>query len=181
MSHHARLSSQAFNEAAKSLATAKTTRWEWMESAGTADGYLLRRNEPWQREEGLSECTAELHVVYNPAFQVPCLLFNVFELDGSSLSLKDIMPRFEAGDLASSIENAAGPGSLLVQHEHPIVGRPFYMLHPCQTQDSMAMLTEQQEVGSSPGGSYLRTWLSLVSESPRLYQPGQSTFLLCSI
>jgi len=128
---------------------------------------MLRRNEGWPPEQP-AESTMELHVVYHPSFQVPTLLFKVFRLDGSLVPLTEILHHF-------SHLPVVVPGSQAVtQAEHPILGEPFLMLHPCQTQESMATMKMHNAASSSVqtntnphagGVSYLKAWLSLVEST----------------
>jgi flavin reductase (DIM6/NTAB) family NADH-FMN oxidoreductase RutF len=52
---------------------------------------------------------------------------------------------------------ARDPGATLTVTDHPVLGRPFFQLHPCHTADLMA-----EVMGAGAGGNYVRTWLSLL-------------------
>lgn len=190
-----RISAAEFYAAAASLGTSRTTKWEWVPVDG-AEGYLMRRNEAWTYgEDTLPASMAELHVVYSEVFQVPALFFNAFLLDGSLLPLPQVMGRFQP-PFNSNLSNTAGPGDFIIQQEHPILGRPFYEVHPCRTQESMDMIMNSAsmasevgwgdsedggEDGEASGQHYLRAWLSFVestlqvSSSLALWRPSDSS------
>jgi len=158
------ISQADFRAAAPALAT-PPARWEWME-----EGYLLRRNEPWPPgAKCASELTMELHAVYSVAFQVPTLLFRVFGLDGSSLGAVEVLHALPH----MKVPEDSPPGTYTItQCEHPLLGTPFLMLHPCQTDQAMAMLSEagapqgaSLAADARPGEQYLKTWLSLVEST----------------
>ena len=200
----ARITAAEFYAAAASLGNSRTTKWEWVPVEGD-EGYLLRRNEPWTYgEDTLPDSMAELHVVYSEAFQVcevvciactlealhvvrvqvPALFFNAFFLDGSLLPLPKVMERFQP-PFSSNLSNTAGPGEFVIQQEHPILGRPFYEVHPCRTQESMDMImnsgtaSDDGAMDSEPSRHYLRTWLSFV-ESTLQVSPPVSDYLFCT-
>lgn len=100
----------------------------------------------------------EYHIVHSVSYQVPLLYFNAAHSNGQSLSLPDIW------DLVSP--NFVGPEvdkwGVVTQTEHPLLGRPFYHIHPCHTATLMAEAmkcctgSREQEV------NYLLTWLSTI-------------------
>ncbi|KAI1280569.1 Serine/threonine-protein phosphatase 2A activator [Halotydeus destructor] len=139
----------------------------------------------------------EYHVVYSETYQVPVLYFNVTKQDGSYLSIEEIwsnipvclrpeppgsepLSRTNEGEKAAE-ESDNGTlaigfqhfGHMVTQMEHPLLGLPYFMVHPCNTSRLMALsrtlshqFPEQGNTGSSC--SYLLTWLSVVGPVARL-------------
>ena len=59
-----------YEAAAAAAASPEAIKWEWVGSESTAEGYLLRRNEPWPPgADELTDHIMELHIVYSVAFQ----------------------------------------------------------------------------------------------------------------
>ena len=109
----------------------------------------------------------EYHIVYSDSYEVPILYFNATQSNGQQLSLDDIW-KIVSKDLTSSNPDR---WSLVSQQEHPLLGRPFYHVHPCHTAKVMGkaltvLSCEQHrsETMSSNGGTnspnYLIAWLS---------------------
>lgn len=100
--------------------------------------------------------SCEYHVVYSNSYKSPVLYFNMYTTDGKLLTLDQIwklVPRQEQERLEGNL------WSLVSQSEHPILGRPFYFIHPCHTAKMMAKLLS---IRSSSMGNYVLTWLSAV-------------------
>jgi ubiquitin-like-conjugating enzyme ATG10 len=78
----------------------------------------------------------EFHIVYQTIYQTPVLYFQVTSLDGLPIPF------------STSSQNNHGlllPGTnqkrLLISMEmHPVIGLPFYFLHPCETSNAMELL-----------------------------------------
>ncbi|XP_027257560.1 ubiquitin-like-conjugating enzyme ATG10 isoform X2 [Cricetulus griseus] len=116
----------------------------------------------------------EYHVVYSCSYQVPVLYFRASFLDGRPLALKDIWEgvhecyktRLLQGPwdtitqqwrtclgLFHSVGCAPVPALLRELIEHPILGQPFFVLHPCKTNEFMtAVLKNPQKINRSPAG-----------------------------
>ena len=54
--------------------------------------------------------------------------------------------------------------------EHPVLGTPFYMLHPCETSARMALLMGSSSV-STDDKNYLMSWFSLIGPAVHLPMP----------
>ncbi|XP_023605972.1 ubiquitin-like-conjugating enzyme ATG10 isoform X2 [Myotis lucifugus] len=76
----------------------------------------------------------EYHVLYSCSYQVPVLYFRASFLDGRPLSLKDI---WEGVHECYKTRLQQGPWDTITQQEHPILGQPFFVLHPCKTNEFM--------------------------------------------
>ncbi|XP_064605763.1 ubiquitin-like-conjugating enzyme ATG10 [Liolophura sinensis] len=78
--------------------------------------------------------TYEYHVVYSHSYAVPVLYFNAYKTDGKLLSLEEIWSNVP-NHYRERLNHERW--TFLTQQEHPLVGRPFYQLHPCHTADLM--------------------------------------------
>uniref|UniRef100_A0AAV1U0X8 Ubiquitin-like-conjugating enzyme ATG10 n=1 Tax=Peronospora matthiolae TaxID=2874970 RepID=A0AAV1U0X8_9STRA len=115
----------------------------------------------------------ELHIVYHTIYQTPVLYFRVFAVDGTPLRASVI-----TGDMEFS--GSSCRSTFIAMEEHPVLGKPFSFLHPCETAAAMRLLLAQVNSDSvlatwSPVDVpvYLASWLSLVQPvtgiSPRDY------------
>lgn len=116
-----------------------------------ADGSCLKN----QAAEVLS---FEYHILFSESYSVPVLYFNAYTRSGKLISLDDVwslVPEHYRDRLASN------RWSFITQVEHPYLGRPFYQLHPCNTEK---LMSASSKVGSenSEKENYLIRWLSLV-------------------
>ena len=76
----------------------------------------------------------EYHVVYSTSYEVPVLYFTATFQSGKQLPVKDIWSLIS--DTYVSAESDRW--GLITQHEHPLLSRPFYHIHPCHTAQVMA-------------------------------------------
>ena len=76
----------------------------------------------------------EYHVVYSTSYEVPILYFTATFQNGKQLPLKDVWSL--VSDMYVSGESDRW--GLITQHEHPLLSRPFYHIHPCHTAQVMA-------------------------------------------
>uniref|UniRef100_A0A8D0DJ97 Ubiquitin-like-conjugating enzyme ATG10 n=1 Tax=Salvator merianae TaxID=96440 RepID=A0A8D0DJ97_SALMN len=100
----------------------------------------------------------EYHVLYSCSYQAPVLYFRACFLDGRSLTLDEIW---------KSVHDCYrerlwhGPWDTITQQEHPFLGQPFFVLHPCRTNEFMApLLSSSYKQGRST--NYIISWLSTV-------------------
>ena len=90
----------------------------------------------------------QYHVVYSASYSVPLLFVQAARDNGRLLSLEEMW-----STMPPCLVGKEGPKwDTLTQAEHPVLGRPFFHLHPCHTTSLMASVTH--------GQSYLLTWLS---------------------
>ncbi|XP_048656179.1 ubiquitin-like-conjugating enzyme ATG10 isoform X1 [Marmota marmota marmota] len=100
----------------------------------------------------------EYHVLYSSSYQVPVLYFRASFLDGRPLALKDI---WEGVHECYQTRLLQGPWDTITQQEHPILGQPFFVLHPCKTNEFMApVLKNSQKINRNI--NYITSWLSIV-------------------
>lgn len=78
----------------------------------------------------------EYHVVFDPGYSVPVLYFNATTLDGNPITGDAIWDSIQHACKQQMQAMAA-----FTQTDHPILGRPFFQLHPCRTAELMAALT----------------------------------------
>ncbi|KAG8224685.1 hypothetical protein J437_LFUL003800 [Ladona fulva] len=72
----------------------------------------------------------EYHIVYSVSYSVPVLYFNAWRDSGELLTLEEIW-----NEIPPSMKPDAEDKywSLISQQEHPLLGKPFFQIHPCQT------------------------------------------------
>jgi ubiquitin-like-conjugating enzyme ATG10 len=78
----------------------------------------------------------DFHIVFSESYAVPVLYFNISQLDGSLLSLDDIWKLFIHKNTSDMYET-------ITQQEHPILHRPFFVLHPCHTENLLKKVIDQ--------------------------------------
>ena len=88
------------------------------------------------------------HICYSPSYKQPILYFNAHDHhSGSPLGLSQILSHLVSGtdsddndndndNNSNNYEETTVRGSITHEH-HPVLHTPFYMLHPCQTEDIM--------------------------------------------
>ncbi|MBZ3880511.1 V-type proton ATPase subunit S1-like protein [Sciurus carolinensis] len=84
----------------------------------------------------------EYHVLYSSSYQVPVLYFRASFLDGRPLALKDI---WEGVHECYQTRLLQGPWDTITQQEHPILGQPFFVLHPCKTNEFMTPILKNAQ------------------------------------
>nr|CAD7610194.1 unnamed protein product [Timema genevievae] len=118
---------------------------------------LVNMEEPLQEDPGTSphdntsiHLTWEYDILYNVSYAVPVLYFNAWKPSGALLTLDEMsrqVPDIFQGRLHQNRWN------FLTQQEHPILRRPYFYLHPCQTACILEAMPTQNPVV---------TWLSSV-------------------
>ncbi|XP_045856367.1 ubiquitin-like-conjugating enzyme ATG10 isoform X5 [Meles meles] len=100
----------------------------------------------------------EYHVLYSCSYQVPVLYFRASFLDGRPLALKDI---WEGIHECYKSRLPQEPWDTITQQEHPVLGQPFFVLHPCKTNEFMTpVLKNSRKINRSV--NYITSWLSIV-------------------
>nr|XP_015907455.1 ubiquitin-like-conjugating enzyme ATG10 [Parasteatoda tepidariorum]XP_015907456.1 ubiquitin-like-conjugating enzyme ATG10 [Parasteatoda tepidariorum]XP_015907457.1 ubiquitin-like-conjugating enzyme ATG10 [Parasteatoda tepidariorum]XP_015907459.1 ubiquitin-like-conjugating enzyme ATG10 [Parasteatoda tepidariorum] len=89
------------------------------------------------------------HIIYSQSYSVPVLCFNANHEDGKLLSLDEIWNEIPKcyGNLPENKWN------MLTQQEHPKLGIPCFMIHPCYTADLMS---------ACKSSNYIISWLSII-------------------
>lgn len=113
----------------------------------------------------------ELHIVYDEIYNIPALWFKATRSDGVPLTREEV-----ACLCGVSVgEGGGGRGgelTVLSQDDHPILGQPFFFLHPCGTPGRMArLLIARERIGEDSddgkkaliGLTYLVKWFGLVA------------------
>uniref|UniRef100_A0A8D8ZBX6 Ubiquitin-like-conjugating enzyme ATG10 n=1 Tax=Cacopsylla melanoneura TaxID=428564 RepID=A0A8D8ZBX6_9HEMI len=112
-----------------------------------------------------SPYTWEYHILYSASYGVPVLYFNVWNTSGALLRLDQVWRVLDF-----NVENKWGA---LTQVEHPVLRKPFFQLHPCQTQHLISVITGNLSTVRSPLSDVnkLIAWLSSVARFVHLYLP----------
>ncbi|XP_032331329.1 ubiquitin-like-conjugating enzyme ATG10 isoform X2 [Camelus ferus] len=109
----------------------------------------------------------EYHVLYSCSYQVPVLYFRASFLDGRPLTLKDI---WEGVHECYRMRLLQGPWDTITQQEHPILGQPFFVLHPCKTNEFMTPVVKNSRK-INRNVNYITSWLSIVGPAVGLNVP----------
>ncbi|KAI4890439.1 hypothetical protein NFI96_010817 [Prochilodus magdalenae] len=109
----------------------------------------------------------EYHVLYSCSYQVPILYFRASTLDGRLLSLEEVWNHVHPSYRKQLLQ---GPWDTLTQQEHPLLGQPFFMLHPCRTEEFMRPVLQMAHA-EKRRVNYIVTWLSVVGPMVRLEVP----------
>ncbi|KAG4070714.1 hypothetical protein HA402_013634 [Bradysia odoriphaga] len=107
---------------------------------GTEKSYLTKTETKLIELEDESEplsCSFTYHVVYHQSYQVPCLGFNVYRLDGSSILLQDVWTFFRKTNTELTNKPMV---EILTEMDHPVLFTPVFMLHPCRTAELLTSL-----------------------------------------
>jgi ubiquitin-like-conjugating enzyme ATG10 len=91
------------------------------------------------------------NVLYSPSYGEPVLYFEAHDQSGSPLPLAHVLAslRLEGGAAAEGATSSVQlPAVTLSQEDHPLLGRPFYLLHPCRTGDVMGRLLGPRHLAS---------------------------------
>ncbi|XP_049603105.1 ubiquitin-like-conjugating enzyme ATG10 [Syngnathus scovelli] len=100
----------------------------------------------------------EYHIVYSCSYMAPVLYFRASTLEGRSLSLEEVWS-FVHPNFRSRLQHS--PLTTITQQEHPLLGQPFFMIHPCKTEEFMRPVL-QLETEQHRQANYILTWLSVV-------------------
>jgi len=94
------------------------------------------------------------HICYSSSFRVPVMFLDACTLDGTPLPIREVIANLrhavdmeaiekvqaqhENGVDAADVDMEAPSWQVITQMHHPILNRPMYALHPCQTATWMA-------------------------------------------
>lgn len=104
----------------------------------------------------------EFHIVYHTIYQTPVLYFRASRLDGSPVRVDEHVSRLQ-------LPGSKATSTFVSMEEHPVLGTPFWFLHPCETTAAMELLLKQRSDKSTADplqqqqAPYLLAWLSLVA------------------
>ena len=155
----------SWNIAIKDLGDAKYIKFE--------NSFVLSQTLVPSVDEGSKIIiSGDIHLVYSHIYQVPVIYFNYYYTSGSYLSLEEIEKYIlcNAKDILNSPVH-----EVILQTEHPILHRPFFMLHPCRTRETL----EQFQLYTNSRGSdgiifakkYLFTWFHVYGALLNLSMP----------
>lgn len=100
----------------------------------------------------------EYHILFSCSYSTPVLYFRAFTLEGRSLSLEEVWssvhPNFR-------VRLQKSPLNTLSLQEHPLLGQPFFMLHPCRTEEFIGPVLHAAQDQHRPV-NYVLSWLSVV-------------------
>lgn len=158
--------------ALRSVIIDSSSVWDQEESSTSCDSWPDQHTQEKEQSEDEDEddgvCTGsegsgqvlqyEYHILHSCSYSAPVLYFRVFTQEGRSLSLEEVWssvhPNFRCR-LQSS------PLNTITLQEHPLLGQPFFMLHPCRTQEFMRPVLQVAQEQSRPV-NYVLSWLSVV-------------------
>ncbi|XP_069483673.1 ubiquitin-like-conjugating enzyme ATG10 isoform X2 [Ambystoma mexicanum] len=132
--------------------------WEWKTMK---DAVALSTDDPQTSSSSsmaLDVIRFEYHVLYSISYQAPVLYFRASFLDGRPLSLEEIWKGVHEFYRPRLLQ---GPWDTISQQEHPLLGQPFFVLHPCRTNEFMAPILaisgkEKRNI------NYITSWMSIV-------------------
>ena len=139
----------------------------------------------------------EFHVLWSSAFGVPAVYFTATFTDGAPLTPAAVSRAFsQSGADGGGGSGGGGSGggvggdggeplaeswTFLTQEEHPVLGTPAFMFHPCQTAERLACLAAPPRAGGAgatgAGASgmharrYLLAWFAMMAPTLRLELP----------
>ncbi|XP_038573095.1 ubiquitin-like-conjugating enzyme ATG10 [Micropterus salmoides] len=133
-----------------------------------ADADCIKDDMDDDRDEDDGFCTAsegsgqvlqyEYHILYSCSYSAPVLYFRASTLEGRSLSLEEVWssvhPNFR-------LRLQKSPLNTITLQEHPLLGQPFFMLHPCRTDEFMRPVVQAAQSQQRPL-NYVLSWLSVV-------------------
>ncbi|XP_028283435.1 ubiquitin-like-conjugating enzyme ATG10 isoform X2 [Parambassis ranga] len=100
----------------------------------------------------------EYHILYSCSYSTPVLYFRAFTMEGRSLTLQEVWSSIHP-NYRLCLQNS--PLTTITQQEHPLLGQPFFMLHPCKTEEFMRPLLQASHDQPRPV-NYVLSWLSVV-------------------
>ncbi|KPI96870.1 PREDICTED: ubiquitin-like-conjugating enzyme ATG10 [Papilio xuthus] len=103
-------------------------------------------------------CKVEYNIFYNVSYAVPSFSFNVWRSNGTLLTIEEIR------QLSFIHIKREEFYSVITQQEHPLFGRPYFIMHPCHT----AQLLAQFRLNSR---NIIVTFLSLITPLLKLELP----------
>ncbi|XP_053662218.1 ubiquitin-like-conjugating enzyme ATG10 [Anopheles marshallii] len=78
----------------------------------------------------------EYHILYHESYEVPSLLFNIYEEGGKKFNIEEAWNILQISEVVPSNEMYQA----ITMVHHPILYRPYLNLHPCKTSEMMNSL-----------------------------------------
>jgi hypothetical protein len=107
---------------------------------------MLMKDEKRRSDKSETILNYEYNVIYSDSYEVPVMYFCVSDQNGAHAPLEQLLTA-EHKDLSMVVN----------QVEHPLLFRPFFMIHPCRTKDFMEPHVKVNKE------YYLISWLSMVA------------------
>ena len=108
----------------------------------------VKKSELIMSERDNCTIVVEYHICFSPSFGSPVIYFIGARANGSKMTLPEIK------ELCPSFRNCSS--EVISQNEHPVLGIPYYFLHPCHTAEMLEKLNVT--------GNKLAAWLSLAAQ-----------------
>ncbi|PVU97340.1 hypothetical protein BB559_002075 [Furculomyces boomerangus] len=84
----------------------------------------------------------EYHIVYSNTWKCPVLYFTLYTEEGTTLDFDETTSVLERGYKSNSEDFCKDEiGGVIGIGDHPILQRPFYFVHPCQTLEILKTMT----------------------------------------
>ncbi|XP_032388259.1 ubiquitin-like-conjugating enzyme ATG10 [Etheostoma spectabile] len=100
----------------------------------------------------------EYHILHSCSYSAPVLYFRAFTQDGRSLSLEEVWSSVHP-NFRLRLQNS--PLNTITLQEHPLLGQPFFMIHPCRTEEFMRPVLQAAR-DQHRSVNYVLLWLSVV-------------------
>ncbi|XP_061506124.1 ubiquitin-like-conjugating enzyme ATG10 [Anopheles gambiae] len=97
----------------------------------------------------------EYHVLYCESYEVPILLFNIYEKGGARLNLEEA---WEVLQISGCVPPDERYSAITMVH-HPVLYRPYLKLHPCKTAELVGSLSGS----TNPVLSFITTYAPYVN------------------
>ncbi|XP_041987995.1 ubiquitin-like-conjugating enzyme ATG10 [Aricia agestis] len=128
--------------------------WQVLEPDSHDMHKCLLKKEEFIKDIDGNFCKAEYTIFYNISYGVPSFSFNIWKSDGTLLSLEEIR------HLSPTVIKKEDFYSVVTQQEHPLFHRPYYIVHPCNTESILSALSSSQNI--------ILTFLSLITPIVKL-------------
>ncbi|XP_074506215.1 ubiquitin-like-conjugating enzyme ATG10 [Sebastes fasciatus] len=100
----------------------------------------------------------EYHILHSCSYSTPVLYFRAVTQEGRSLSLEEVWSSVHP-NFRHRLQNS--PLNTITLQEHPLLGQPFFMLHPCRTEEFMRPVMQAAQ-DQHRTVNYVLSWLSVV-------------------
>lgn len=138
--------------------------------------YILQEALPSQSQWTSPTAIVEYHILLSPSYETPVLYFQVITRSSGTplqVSLADMYTTLVTVDLRVAVERVGVMGGIS-QGDHPVLGVPYYFVHPCNTVDAMREWELEWRKGMGPE-AYLGIWIGLVGGVVGLWMPEDMT------
>jgi len=161
--------------------------WDWIEDRRSHKGYLRKvkrivtnvdvesdSDSEFEDKEVESEAQIEtsvtttsedkvfeleLHAVYSETYRVPVMYFKIRRVG----LVRPLPLRLVQVLIPKAFEMDNHNRSYVTQEHHPLLGTPFFCLHPCQTVECLKIMLQDQDTKHA---LYLLSWYSAVISLP---------------